>query len=87
MSMDNFKRVPHPSIIEAAIKAKGDDYAESSAQTLRSDALAILESLVVDIDDTTVIEALKKQGFKPSGSYITTLHALTAVARKRRPAR
>ena len=83
--MDGFKRAPHTSLIEEAIQAKGSGYVESSAQTFRTDALAILESLVVDIDDAAVVSALQKQGFRSSGSYLTTLHALAEVARSRRP--
>jgi len=83
--MDGFKRAPHASLIEEAIQAKGNNYLDRSAQTFRTDALAILESLVVDIDDASVVTALQKQGFRSSGSYLTTLHALAEVARSRRP--
>jgi hypothetical protein len=79
------KRKAHGSIIEAAIESKGPAYSASSARTLRSDAMAILESLVVDIDDEVLMAALVRQGFRPSTSYLTTLHALAAVAKARRP--
>lgn len=84
--MTDPKRRQHSSIIEAAIKKKGSRYSPSSARTLRSDALAILESLVSDLDDGALIEDMAKQGFKFSESYLTTLHALAEVARSRRPA-
>lgn len=82
---DGFKRAPHESLIDEAIQAKGPEYAEASARTLRTDALAILEALVAEADESAVAAALERQGFRSSGSYLTTLRALSAVARSRRP--
>ncbi len=84
--MSEFKRAPHGSLIEEAIEAKGTDYAESSARTFRTDALAILESLVAEVDDAAAKAAIVRQGFSWSPAYLTTLHALVEVARSRRPA-
>ncbi len=82
---DDFKRGPHDSLIEEAIAAKGPGYSEVSARTFRTDALAILEALVAEADEAAVAAALTRQGFRSSGSYLTTLRALAAVARSRRP--
>ncbi len=84
--MEEFKRGRHGSLIEEVIEAKGSDYAESSARTFRTDALAILESLVAEVDDASVKAAMERQGFRWSQAYLTTLHALAEVARSRRPA-
>ncbi|HUR54158.1 MAG TPA: hypothetical protein VMZ71_08505 [Gemmataceae bacterium] len=81
--MDGFKRTPHGSLIEEAIRAKGQDYAD--AGTFRTDALAILESLVAEIDEAAVESALVRQGFRMSSSYLSTFRALAEVARSRRP--
>jgi hypothetical protein len=83
--MDAFKRAPHDSLIEDAIRAKGLEYSEASARTFRTDALAILEALVAEADEAQVAAALKRQGFRPSGSYLTTLRSLAAIAQSRRP--
>jgi hypothetical protein len=80
-----YKRKPHESLIEEAIRAKGPEFAASSAQTLRTDALAILESFVAEVSEETVMNALSNQGFRSSGSYLTSLRALAEVARSRRP--
>jgi len=82
--MQEFKRGRHGSLIEEAIEAKGSSYAESSAQTFRTDSLAILESLVAEVDDATVKAAIERQGFRWSQAYLTTLNALAEVARSRR---
>jgi len=84
--MENFKRAPQTSLVEEAIRAKGPEYSEASAQTFRSDAMAILEALVAEADEGEVSTALTRQGFRSSGSYLTTLRALAAAARSRRPA-
>jgi hypothetical protein len=83
--MDEYKRSPHGSLIEEAIQAKGSKYSEASARTFRTDALAILEALVAEADESAVAAALARQGFRPSGSYLSTLRTLAAVARSRRP--
>ncbi|HVK07601.1 MAG TPA: hypothetical protein VM597_02375 [Gemmataceae bacterium] len=83
--MDDFKRARHDSLIEEAIRQKGPGYSESSARTFRTDALAILEALVAEADESAVAAALARQGFRPSGSYLSTLRTLAAVARSRRP--
>jgi hypothetical protein len=83
--MESVKRTPRESLIEEAIQSKGPGYSEASARTFRTDALAILEAFVVEADEVSVAAALDRQGFRPSGSYLTTLRALAAVARSRRP--
>ena len=83
---NGYKRSPRPSLIETAIAAKGPSYSAASAVTFRSDAMAILEALVAEADGVKVAAALERQGFQASGSYMTTLRALTAVASSRRPA-
>lgn len=83
--MDGFKRAPHDSLIEEAIQAKGPDYAESSVKTFRTDALAILEALVAEADEATVVAALARQGFRSAEVYLTTFRALATVANSRRP--
>jgi hypothetical protein len=85
-AMDEFKRSPHDSLIEEAIRAKGPSYSEASARTLRTDTLAILEAIVAEADEAGVAGALERQGFRSSGSYLTTLRTLAAVALSRRPA-
>jgi hypothetical protein len=82
---DGFKRAPHGSLIEEAIQAKGPDYAEASARTFRTDALAILESLAAELDEATVSAALARQGFRSADVYLTTFRALAGVAKSRRP--
>jgi hypothetical protein len=83
--MNESKRTPHRSLIEEAIEQKGSDYSEASIRTFRSDAMAILEALVAEADEAEVMAALARQGFRSSDSYLTTLRALAAVARSRRP--
>lgn len=70
------------SLIEAVIKAKGE-IQESYAVTIRSDATAILEALVAELDEAAVLDALRKQGFDPP-AYRSTLRALAELARQRR---
>ena len=82
---DGFKRAPHDSLIEEAIQAKGPGYAEASARTFRTDALAILESLAAELDESTVAAALARQGFRSAEQYLSTFRALAAVAKSRRP--
>jgi len=84
--MENFRRAPRGSLVEESIRAKGPGYSDASAQTFRSDALAILEALVAEADEGEVSAALTRQGFRSSGSYLTTFRALAAVAQSRRPA-
>jgi len=85
VAMDDFKRAPHDSLIEEAIHTKGPSYSESSARTFRTDALAILEAMLAEADETAVTAALARQGFRSAESYLTTIRALAAVARSRRP--
>jgi hypothetical protein len=84
---DGFKRSPHDSLIEEAIQAKGPGYSEASERTFRTDALAILEALVAEADESAVEAAMNRQGFRSSDSYLTTLRALRTVALSRRPPR
>jgi hypothetical protein len=83
--MDEFTRKRQDSLIEEAIQAKGPDYKEKSAQTFRTDALAILEALVAEAREEDVRGALTRQGFRSPDQYLSTLRALAAVARSRRP--
>ena len=74
-----------PSVIEAAILAK-PDIKEITADTFRSDAAAILESLVAKFDEQVLLEALAHQGFDAK-AYRSTLRGLIEIARIRRPER
>ena len=74
-----------PSVIEAAIAAK-PDIKEITADTFRSDAAAILESLVAEFDEQVLLDSLTHQGFDAK-AYRSTLRGLVDVARPRRPER
>jgi hypothetical protein len=82
---DGFERAPHDSLIEEAIRAKGPGYAEASARTFRTDAMAILEALTAETDEATVTAALARQGFRSAEAYLSTFRALASVAKSRRP--
>ena len=72
----------YPSIIQAMIEAKGvidDDY----LPTLHTDAGCILEALVADFDEDTVLKALANQGLNAK-AYRSTLKALVEIAKARR---
>jgi len=71
-----------PSIIEKAISSKARIQA-ITADTFRSDAAAILESLIAELDEDAVLDAMNNQGFAAK-SYCATIRALAAVARERR---
>ena len=83
MSVTGKRRLP--SVIEAAIAGKLD-IKEVTAETLRSDAAAILEAVVAEFDEQAVVSALDNQGFDGK-SYRSTLRALVDVAQQRRSAR
>jgi hypothetical protein len=73
------------SIIEAAISSKAN-IEKITADTFRSDAAAILESLIGEFDENIVLEAMNHQGFEAE-AYRSSIRALAAVARERRPLR
>lgn len=73
------------SVIEEAIAAKSG-IAEITAKTIRSDAAAILESVMGEFDEELILRAMKSQGFEAE-AYRSTIRALAAVAIERRPLR
>ena len=73
------------SVIEQVITSKPALVA-ISADTIRSDAAAILESLLAEYDESAVLAALAHQGFDAE-AYRFTARALANVARERRPLR
>ena len=73
------------SVIEEVIASK-PVLAAISADTFRYDAAAILESLLAEYDESTVLAAMTHQGFDAE-AYCSTVRALARVARKRRPLR
>ena len=74
-----------PSVIEAAISEKSE-IKEITADTIRSDAAAILEALVAEFDEQAILLAMNNQGFAGK-AYLSTLRSLIEVAQKRRPDR
>lgn len=74
-----------PSIIETAIPSKLGT-AEITKKTFRSDAAAILEALMAEFDEHTVLNAMHHQGFEAK-AYRSAIKALAAVAKERRPLR
>jgi len=75
----------YPSVIEAAIAARSG-IKEITAETFRSDAAAILESLVGEWDEETILVAMTRQGFDAK-AYGCTLRSLVKIARRRRQER
>jgi ornithine cyclodeaminase/alanine dehydrogenase-like protein (mu-crystallin family) len=73
------------SVIEAAIKLKGD-IKEITAKTFRQDAAVILESLVAEFNEQQILDAMAKQGVEAK-AYHSTLRALIEEAKKRRSQR
>ena len=82
--MEGFKRAAHENLIEETIDRKGAGYSEASAKTFRSDASAILEALVAEVDEGSIEATMTRQGFQWSDSYLSTFRALASVARSRR---
>lgn len=74
-----------PSVIETAISAK-TGIKEITADTFRSDAAAILESIVAEFAEKDILKAVENQGFTAE-AYLNTLRALVEVAKERRPQR
>jgi hypothetical protein len=70
------------SVIEEAISLKVG-IATITADTFRSDAAAILESVMAEFDEEMVLKAMKRQGFEAE-AYRSSIRALAAVARERR---
>jgi hypothetical protein len=83
MSVKGKRRMKN--IVEATIVGK-PNLQPVSKQTLRSDASCILEALVAEIPEETVLEALAKQGFD-ADAYRSNFRALRKVARSRRSER
>lgn len=73
------------SVIEEAVSLK-TNIAAITADTFRSDSAAILESLIAELDENTVLQAMSNQGFEAE-AYRSTIKALASVARARRPLR
>ena len=73
------------SVIEDAISSKAD-IAPITADTFRSDAAAILESLIAELDESAVLQAMNHQGFEAE-AYLSTIRALAVIAKERRPQR
>jgi hypothetical protein len=73
------------SIIEEVISSKVS-IEPITADTFRSDAAAILESLIGEFDEDIVLKAMNHQGFEAE-AYRSTIRALATVARERRPLR
>jgi len=74
-----------PSIIDALVKLKSPA-AASYPPTLRTDAACILEALVAEFDEATVLHALERQGLSAE-AYRSTLRGLSTIAKERRVAR
>jgi len=75
-----------PSLIEAVIAAKGETIQEATANTFRTDAAVILESLVAEFSAEVVLAAMRNQGVAAE-AYRSTLGALAELARARRAER
>jgi hypothetical protein len=73
------------SVVDEVIARKGS-IELSTARTIRSDSAAILEALVAEMDESTILAALRRQGFA-QGAYRPTMRALIKVARERRDER
>ena len=73
------------SVIEEAIHSK-PHLKEISAKTLRSDAAAILESLLAELSEEVVLLAMNDQGFEGK-AYMSSARAIADVARERRKLR
>jgi hypothetical protein len=80
MSVKGKRRMKN--LVEATIDGK-PKLQPISKQTLRSDASCILEALVAEIPEETVLAALTKQGLDPE-AYRSNLRALRKVALSRR---
>jgi hypothetical protein len=73
------------SIVEEAISSK-IGIAPITAQTLRSDAAAILESVLGELNEESIVNAMRQQGFE-ADAYRSSIRSLGAVARQRRALR
>lgn len=71
-----------PSIIQSMIDEKGT-VGENYIPTLHTDAGCILEALVAELDEDTVLRALTNQGLDAK-AYRSTLRALVEIAKVRR---
>lgn len=80
MSVKGKRRMKN--IVEATIDGK-PKLQPVSKQTLRSDASCILEALVAEIPEETVLQALTNQGFD-ADAYRSNFRALRKVAKSRR---
>lgn len=83
MSVAGKRRMP--SVVKAAIKAKGE-LEPITVMTYERDAACILESLVAQYSEQEVLTALKAQGFD-APAYRSLLRALAKLAKARRPER
>ena len=80
MSVAGKRRLP--SIIEEAI-ARKVGIKRITAETFRTDAAAILESLLAQYDEDVVVDAMNNQGFEGK-AYRSTIRALAKIASERR---
>jgi len=74
-----------PDLVQTVIDNE-DGTGKSTEVTINSDASAILEALLAELDEATVLAALDHQGLA-GASYLSTLRTLAEVARMRRPLR
>ncbi len=72
-----------PSVIEASLKANPQI---QDLRTFRQDSASILEAMLAEFDEDSILEALKNQGFK-ARAYKTNLGHLRKLACERRPKR
>ena len=70
------------SVIEETISSK-PNLKIVSAETLRSDAAAILESLLAELPEDAVLAAMNNQGFEGK-AYMSSARAIALIARRRR---
>jgi hypothetical protein len=73
------------NIIEEAIALKVS-IEPITAKTFRSDAAAVLESLIGEFDEGIVLKAMKHQGFEAE-AYRSSIKALAIIAKERRSLR
>ena len=73
------------NIVEATISLKVG-IKPTTAKTLRSDAAAILESVLGELDENAVVAALDNQGLE-GNAYRPAIRVLAKIARERRQLR
>jgi hypothetical protein len=73
------------NLVEVVVAGKGD-IRPRTVDTVHSDASAILEALLAEVDEKAVLAALRHQGFDAE-AYLPNLRPLAEEARSRRPVR